>query len=154
MRSEMPRVLGRKLLSDSARPLRFVSVGFLASAVQLGLFATLIHHGVNPLAGNALAFLVSVQVNFVLSSTFTWRRADPGTAGLIRRWAGFHAACGSSAILNFMVFVTVRHFVPDLVASAIGIAAAAAINYTANDRLVFAAVPVVAPPVLVEGASQ
>ena len=77
MRSEMPRVLGRKLLSDSARPLRFVSVGFLASAVQLGLFATLIHHGVNPLAGNALAFLISVQVNFALSSTFTWRRADP-----------------------------------------------------------------------------
>lgn len=132
----------RLLFSDSARPLRFAAVGACAGAFQLALFAVLVRRGVNPLAGNAIAFLVAVQVNFLLSSTFTWGSAG-GKAGtsLFRRWATFHAACTGTALLNFLVFAAVRHFIPDIVASGIGIAAAATLNYLANDRLVFAVRP-------------
>lgn len=41
------------------------------------------------------------------------------------------------ALVNMLVFVAVRGFVPALAASALGIAAGACGNYLAGDRLIF-----------------
>ena len=55
------------LLSERARPLRFVFTGGLCGLIQLVLFAFLVHNGWLPLIANTVAFLLSAQVNFVLS---------------------------------------------------------------------------------------
>jgi putative flippase GtrA len=132
--------LGRALFSSSVRPLRFAFVGIFAGLVQLGVFSVLILRGVNPILGNALAFLGSVQLNFLLSSLITWRDrgVPPGWMAVPLRWARFHAVCAVGAAVNFMTFfMLARAPLPALVASGAGILAGAAVNYAVNDRVVF-----------------
>jgi putative flippase GtrA len=129
----------RRLLHDRARPIRFSCVGGIAALFQLGVFALFIRHGVNPFAGNAVAFLFAAQINFLLSSTFTWRLRTWGDPRHVAgRWMAFHAAVAYSAMLNFVTFMIALHFASELVASAAGIAVGAVANYLANDRVVFA----------------
>src|SRR5579862_9350855 len=66
-------VIGRQLRTDSARPIRFAITGALAGLVQLALLSTLVGKGWSPVAANATAFLLAAQLNFALSSVFTWR---------------------------------------------------------------------------------
>ncbi len=132
--------VGRALLSPSIRPLRFAFVGVLAGLVQLGVFSLLILRGVNPILGNVLAFLGSVQLNFLLSSLITWRDrgVPPGWMEVPLRWARFHAVCAVGASVNFMTFfMLARGPLPALVASGAGILAGAIVNYSVNDRVVF-----------------
>jgi putative flippase GtrA len=132
--------VGRALFSPSVRPLRFAFVGVFAGLVQLGVFSLLILRGVNPILGNALAFLGSVQLNFLLSSLITWRDrgVPPGWMEVPLRWARFHAVCAVGAAVNFMTFfLLVRGPIPALVASGAGILAGAVVNYSVNDRVVF-----------------
>ena len=85
---------------------------------------------------NAVAFLLAAQVNFALSSLFTWRDRRR-MAPLWRRWLAFHGAIAAMALVNQSVFLAARTVLPVLAAAAAGIAVAAVGNYLLGDRLVF-----------------
>lgn len=122
------------------RPRRFAITGATAGATQLALLAVLTHYGWAGLTANVAAFLVAAQINFALSSRFTWRDRREGR-GLRRRWLTFHVSILGMACLNMLVFAIARPYLPDLLASAAGILAAASGNYLIGDRLVFRAAP-------------
>src|ERR671930_2022054 len=129
----------RALLSSPvARPLRFALTGGLAGLLQLGLLALLVGRGWPAVPANALAFLLAAQVNFAVSSLFTWRDRRR-TIPLWRRWLAFHGAIATTALVNQGVFLAVRTVLPALAASAAGIAVAAVGNYLLGDRLGFRA---------------
>jgi putative flippase GtrA len=89
---------------------------------------------------NAVALLLSTQVNFVLSYLFTWRDRRPhaGTAPVVLlRWVAYQGSVAGTALLNMLVFVAARAVLPPLVASAAGLAAAASGNFVIGDRFVF-----------------
>ncbi len=127
---------GRGLFGRATRPLRFALTGGIAAVTQLALLALLTRHGWPTLLANAVAFLLAAQVNFALSSTFTWRDRRTGR-GLRRRWLAFHGSIASMAVVNMLVFLAVRTALPTLAASALGIGAAAIGNFIIGDRLVF-----------------
>src|SRR5579872_6647333 len=123
------------LESPIARPLRFAGTGVAAGGLQLTLLALLTARGWDALPANIVAFLTAAQFNFLMSSVVTWR--DRSLAGSIRRrWLLFHASIAAMALVNMVVFVSVRGMVPALAASALGIAAGACGNYLAGDRLI------------------
>lgn len=131
-----PRRLHTRLLSGAPRPLRFAITGGTAAIAQLALLAAFTHVGRHALAANAAAFLLSAQLNFVLSTCFTWRDRFDGRS-LGRRWLAFHASIASMALVDMLVFAATRLALPDLAASALGILVAAAGNFVVGDRLVF-----------------
>src|SRR5438876_35527 len=112
------------LRSRAARPLRFALTGGLAGLLQLSLLALLTGRGWPTAPANAVAFLLAAQVNFALSSLFTWRDRRR-TAPLWRRWLLFHGSIAAMALVNQGVFLAARMALPALVASAAGIAVAA-----------------------------
>ncbi len=122
--------------SRRARPARFVITGGLAGILQLLLLKILIDHGWDGFVANAVAFLLAAQLNFVLSSFFTWRDRLPQHT-IARRWLVFHGSIAAMAVVNMAVFALMRLVLPDLMASAIGICAAAVGNFFIGDRLVF-----------------
>lgn len=122
----------------AARPLRFALTGGLAGLVQLGLLAALADHGWRPWIANLAAFLLAAQLNFALSTLYTWRDRR-GTDVLWRRWLLFHGSISGMAVLNIAVYTVARTVLPYLLASAAGIAVAAVGNFLLGDRLVFRA---------------
>jgi putative flippase GtrA len=132
-----PSLRGR-LLSEAVRPLRFALTGGLAGLFQLALLALLMGRGWPELPANVIAFLLAAQVNFALSSLFTWRDRQ-ATAPVWRRWLMFHASIAAMAVVNQLVFLAARAVLPTLVAAAVGIAVAAVGNFLLGDRLVFRA---------------
>jgi 4-amino-4-deoxy-L-arabinose transferase-like glycosyltransferase/putative flippase GtrA len=110
--------------------------------VQLLLLELLTRQGLPPFAANALAMLVSAQVNFWLSQTFTWRDREAADLGsLAVRWLRFHGAIAGTALLNLVVFSVAALVLPHLAAAALGIGTAAVGNFILGDRLVFRARP-------------
>jgi putative flippase GtrA len=122
--------------SPGARPLRFAMTGGLAGLTQLVLLKLFTDQGMHALPANLTAFLLAAQVNFALSSIFTWRDRGAGQA-LWRRWLIFHGSIAGMAVVNMAVFAVARTQMPDLAASVTGICAAAVGNFFIGDRLVF-----------------
>jgi putative flippase GtrA len=119
------------------RLLRFAVTGGVAAAVQIGLLAVLAPRVGHPDLADLLAFLAAAQVNFVLSSTFTWRdRRQPGAA-MAGHWLRFHLSIAAMAVVNMATFAAVHPVTGAVVAAAAGIGAAAAGNFLLGDRLVF-----------------
>jgi putative flippase GtrA len=85
---------------------------------------------------NAAAFLLAAQLNFALSSAFTWRDRFVSHS-LARRWLLFHGSIAATALLNMLTFSAARFVLPVLAASAAGIATGALGNYLLGDRVVF-----------------
>jgi putative flippase GtrA len=113
-----------------------MGTGGTAGAVQLIVLVLLSRDGWRPIEANGVAFLLAAQVNFLLSTTFTW--GDRRPAGpLGRRWLLFHASIALMAAANMGVFIVARALVPLEAASLAGIAAGALGNYLLGDRLVF-----------------
>ena len=99
------------LRSRAARPLRFACTGGLAALVQLGMLDALTDWRWTPILANAVALLLSTQLNFVLSYLFTWRDRRPreGTPlAILGRWAGYQGSVAGTAMLNMGVFVLAR----------------------------------------------
>jgi putative flippase GtrA len=130
--------LRERFLSPNARLARFAITGGLAGLAQLILLTLFTDHGWPALAANAIAFLLAAQLNFILSSLFTWADRRTGQA-IGRRWLMFHGSIAGMAVLNMAVFAALRLVVPDLPASAAGIGVAAIGNYFIGDRVVFRA---------------
>jgi putative flippase GtrA len=124
------------LLSPGARTLRFAVTGGLAGITQLALLEGLSRAGWDSLVANATAFLLAAQLNFFMSSLFTWRDRLAGQR-IARRWLAFHAAIAGMALVNMVVFAITRTFMPPLAASVAGILAGAVGNFLIGDRLVF-----------------
>jgi putative flippase GtrA len=132
----LPTRLQWLVRSPAARPLRFAGTGGVAGATQLTLLALLTRHGWDALPANLLAFLLAAQLNFALSLAFTWRDRQ-ASRSLVHRWLLYHGSIAAMALLNQLVFLLARPLVSTMVASALGIAAAALGNYLAGDRLIF-----------------
>jgi putative flippase GtrA len=127
--------------ASGPRLARFACTGGTAGIVQLALLRLWTARGGDAIVANPIAFLISAQVNFLLSATFIWgdrgggaRR--PGTC--FRRWIAFHAAIFGTALLNQAVFIMAQQVLPALVAAGLGIVAGAGVNFIVQDRLVFA----------------
>jgi putative flippase GtrA len=127
-------------LSPHGRALRFAMIGGLAGLTQIGLLQLFTDQGMDALLANAIAFIMAAQLNFVLSSVFTWADRRPAHA-MWRRWSAFHGSIASMAVVNMIVFALARTVMPDLAASATGIGAAAMGNFFIGDRLVFRSHP-------------
>lgn len=119
---------------------RFSAVGLTCFAIQAGMLLALEGSGVPGTAANAVGFLASAQVNFLLSHRFTWadRRASaaaPRPASV--RWASFQATVAVSLACNTGVYALVSAFLPPVAAAAAGVCAGAFLTYLASDHLVF-----------------
>lgn len=90
-------------LSLIHRLIRFALVGVTCFLVQLGLLY-LLESVLHLFIADALAFLMSAQLNFVLSQVFTWRDRR-NTERLLMRWVKFNAsALLSVTAVNVTVF--------------------------------------------------
>jgi putative flippase GtrA len=130
------------LFSSRARPIRFIITGGTSACVQLGFLHILTHYDINLDLANALAFLLSAQVNFLLSSLFTWRdRQLVGSVkrALLQRWITFHGSIVGTAALNMLVFAVAHQFLLTLIASASGILVASFVNFFMMNKLIFRA---------------
>lgn len=128
------------LFSDAARPIRFICIGSVAGVIQLVLLDLLTYWGWSSIVANSVAFLLAAQVNFLFSSLFTWRDRQSPTGlwgGLLKRWVAFHGSIAGTAVLNELVFIVASREVPTLLASVLGIALAAIVNFLIINRFVF-----------------
>jgi putative flippase GtrA len=115
---------------------------------QYALLRALTAVGVPRPVGNGLGFALSAQINFVLSSVFTWRdrRRDDGHGYAQSRrnnslngsrWASYNAVAVVALVVNVVVFTSTYEPIGALLASAVGVAAGALVTYLMCDRVVF-----------------
>src|SRR6476660_2984863 len=80
-------------LDREPRLLRFGAVGSVCALFQLAVLSALVHLQLELHLANTLAFIISTQLNFVLSMLITWRdRRAPSHSLVIsaRRLAGYN----------------------------------------------------------------
>lgn len=124
-------------LSQYRRVLRFVLVGITCFAVQYVALRLLTRLGLPATPADAVGFLLSAQLNFTLSSLFTWAdRKDLFARPLVGRWLSYNASIVVTLAINAGVFQLCRPF-GELAASALGVAVGAVGNYLLCDLLVF-----------------
>jgi len=139
-RSSRQVTVSRLLFSGRARPLRFAFVGAGCGLLQLLLLVALKLAGLPGVPANVGAYLLSAQVNFVLSNRFIWHdRWVSGPVGqdLARRWLRFHASILGTFLLSQAVFILGRFVLADVVASALGIAVSGVGNFLIQDLVTF-----------------
>ncbi len=122
------------------RIVRFLSVGGVASLLQLFLLYLIQLTGISKLLANFFAFEISTQVNFTLSYLITWydrTPKKPTVRYVIERWLAFNGMAVSTLIINMSVFALMLFFVHYLVAAALGIIAATTTNFVVSSRLIF-----------------
>jgi putative flippase GtrA len=132
--------LTRRLYEN--RIARFVAVGGSCGVIQLSILHGLVAGaGMGARLANLIAFLISMELNFVLNQFFTWRDRWSSTIHplkLLARMAMFNvSAASTSGVLNQGVSNILMIFIWYLPAAALGICAAASVNFLLNDRLVF-----------------
>lgn len=119
---------------------RFSAVGLACFAIQAGILLALRGAGTPDTLANAIGFLASAQVNFLLSTYFTWsdRRlpsAEPRPWAL--RWAAFQATVALALACNTGVFALASQFTGPLVAAAVGVGVGALLTFLISNFLVF-----------------
>jgi putative flippase GtrA len=120
---------------------RFLFVGGFCALLQVAILFLLVNGlGLQHNLSNILAIVAATQVNFVLSSVITWRDRLPSRYSrsiLLRRWSSYNGMAVTTLLVNGAVFAIADRFLHYLAAGALGILAAAALNYTASRHLVF-----------------
>lgn len=122
------------------RVVRFVSVGGLASLLQLLMLYVIQLTGVPKLLANFLAFEISTQFNFTLSYFITWHDRTPERPTVryvIERLLGFNGMAVTTLIINMSVFALLLLYVHFMIAGAAAILVAATTNFIISSRLVF-----------------
>jgi putative flippase GtrA len=130
--------LGRRVLSK--RVVKFIAVGGACAVVQLSVLHGLVSADVEEHLANLIAFIISMELNFVLHQFVTWRdRWSPSLhpAKLLGRLLLFNASASTTGVINQGVFAIFNLFIWYLPAAAIGIGVAAFTNFLLNDRLIF-----------------
>ena len=126
------------MTSNNLRPLSFLIVGGACAALQLGLLFVLAEFAGVGAWSNALAFLASGQVNFLLSTLLTWRdRTSVSWRGTARGLLRFNAVIGVGALANQAIFLGFERAVPYLLAGAIALVMTTLTKYFVADRWVF-----------------
>jgi putative flippase GtrA len=112
---------------------RYLLVGSLAAAIDLGAFLLLLRVGfaIGPAAG--LGFAVAVVANYLLCSR--WVYAEP-LAG--RRFVAFVLGALGGLLVNTAVTVIGAGFAPPALAKIAAIGIAFGFNFTVNTLVVFA----------------
>ncbi|MCA9831340.1 MAG: GtrA family protein [Dehalococcoidia bacterium] len=118
---------------------RFALVGIACGGFQLVLLAVFVEATPLGRSGNLVAFVLSAQMNYVLSERLTWsdRRGSHGFGW--RRLAGFNALIIAAAGINQVLFIAVDMLAPYLAASALALIATSVLKYAIADRRVFPA---------------
>lgn len=129
----------RFLIGCTFRPLRFAVFGVLCAALQLGLLALFTEATALGAASNALAFLISAEVNFCLNYWLTWGGSGRvASRPLWLQFLSFNVLIAVAATVNQSIFVVFDRFVPYLIAGAAGIGATTAVKYVVADKWIFA----------------
>lgn len=116
--------------------LRFCAVGASGYAVNLAVFATLVHAlGVHHLPAAVGAFLVAWTNNFILNKWWTFRRHGLSAT---QQGARYMAVSLVALGLNLMLLeAMVRGGAPELPAQALAIAVVTPVNFLLNRRWSF-----------------
>lgn len=128
------------LRTYGGRPLRFGIVGIVTFGVQIGALVALKEAGLWGVIANAIALMLAVQFNFLVSEGWVWRdrrvAAIFGRA-MLQRWLTFHGCIAFSLVINFGAFLVAREFMPDIAAAVVGIGCSTLIKFLSLDRLAF-----------------
>ena len=128
------------LLTRTPRLIRFGAVGSACALLQLAVLGVLGHIGLELHIANVIAFILSTQVNFALSSAITWRdrRGLHGSRGNVaRRLAGYNALALGSLLINQAVFTVALPHLPYLAAGVVGILAGMLLTYAISGQFLF-----------------
>jgi len=128
-----------RVLSHGGRRIAvFAAVGAGCFGVQLVLLTLMVHFGAYRPIANAVAFAISAQINFLLSSRVTWRdRPAAGGRGTGARWLAYNGTALTSLGCNTAVFTVVYRSVGTAPAAALGVLTGTCIVYLACNLLVF-----------------
>lgn len=135
------------LIARTPRLIRFGAVGSTCALLQLLALGLLGQLGFELHVANVIAFTLSTQVNFALSSGITWReRRGPRTArgNAARRLAGYNVLALGSLLINQAVFAVALPHLPYLVAGVVGILAGMLLTYAVSGQLLFRRQPIAA----------
>src|SRR6266516_2122278 len=95
----------RRFSHSRARIAVFAAVGAFCFAVQLVLLTLIAGAGVDRPIADAIGFALSAQLNFLLSTRFTWRdRKVAGRRDIGVRWLAYNATALLSLAGNTAVF--------------------------------------------------
>lgn len=123
------------------RTAKFVLVGAIGIAVQLGVLEALTTLGCDYMWATGLAIEAAVLNNFMWHERFTWRdRADSRSPQTCVRLVRFHLSNGSISIFGSLLpmrWLVGRLGMSVLVANVLTIAACSVGNFLASDRWVF-----------------
>jgi putative flippase GtrA len=101
----------------------------LSLMVRLGIY--------RPIA-NAVSFAISAQLNFLLSSQFTWRdRPAANRRGTGGRWLAYNATALASLGFNTGVFVAAYRAIGTMQAAALGVVTGTCLVFLTCNLLVF-----------------
>jgi putative flippase GtrA len=132
---------GRKVRAFSdgqKRVVIFVFVGGMCFAFQFVLLTLMVHLGVYRPVANAVAFALSAQLNFLLSSRLTWRdRPVAGRRGAGARWLAYNATALVSLGCNTVVFTLSYRSIGTTPAAALGVLGGTCLVYVTCNILVF-----------------
>ncbi|WP_170991152.1 GtrA family protein [Herbidospora galbida] len=118
------------------RVVRFLLVGGFCFGVQYLAMTAMASAGVPWTPADAIGFLLSAQLNFVLSSKFTWGdRRFPLT---VKRWSSYNGTALLSLAVNTGVFALIHPYLPTLISAAIGVLIGTIVTYLICDKFVFA----------------
>lgn len=118
--------------------MQFAAVGLSGVVVNLAILTILVALGVPRALAVAAGIGVSVVTNFLLNRRFTFGYARSESIG--RQFLGFAAASAAGAAVNYAITMSMLYRRPDLpiqLAAICGIAGGMALNYLANQFLVF-----------------
>lgn len=118
---------------------RFSTVGSICFAIQAGILLALREAGAPDTLANAVGFLASAQVNFLLSTRFTWsdRRPPRPSPRPAARWAAFQTTVALGLACNTGVFALASRFTGPVAAAAAGVGLGALLTFLVSDHLIF-----------------
>jgi putative flippase GtrA len=123
-------------MSMLVRLLRFVLVGGFCFLVQLAAVHKLRVY-INPFVANAIAFVFSAQVNFMLSKVVTWR--DRSHTTLLSVWRRYSALALFLTLGNSAVFWFLDRYIGEFLALFIAVAVTTVTSFLLNHFWVFVA---------------
>jgi len=128
----------KTLLRRRRRQLLFLCVGVTCFLTQYAALSAMAAAGTYRPLANALGFVISAQLNFVLSARLTWRdRPTAAARTLWARWASYNGTALISLAVNTAVFTAAYHRIGNLPAAALGVLCGMCVTYLVCDMLIF-----------------
>jgi len=128
----------RRLSHSPARIVVFAAVGAFCFAVQLVLLTLIVRAGLDRPIADAIGFALSAQLNFLLSTRFTWRdRKVAGRRDIGIRWLAYNATALLSLACNTAVFTVAYQAVGTIAAALLGVLAGTAVVYLTCNYIIF-----------------